>query len=167
MGPGAPAGTFGDVQGGGPGAEGKSGDGGDAGPAGRPLAVAEGLFTLDDPPRLLAGHCAACGQNHFPAAADCPYCAALGPEPVALDGAGRLWAWTAVTAAPPGYRGPVPYGFGVVELDAGIRVLGRLTVADPGALSMGQAMELVLDPLHRDDAGRTVVTYAFAPAGSR
>ena len=39
-------------------------------------------------------------------------------EEVRLSDVGRLWAWTAVTAAPPGYEGPVPYGFGIVELEA-------------------------------------------------
>ncbi len=49
---------------------------------------------------------------------------------------GRLWLWTAVTSAPPGYAGPVPYGFGVVELDGvGLRVVGRLTESDPANLA--------------------------------
>jgi uncharacterized protein len=73
-----------------------------------------------------------------------------------------LWAWTAVTAAPPGYEGPVPYGFGVVELPEGVRVITRLTESDPAKLTQGQAMRLVLDPLV-DDAERNVITYAFAP----
>ena len=34
-------------------------------------------------------------------------------------------------APPPGYLGEVPFGFGVVELDEGLRVLGRLTESDP------------------------------------
>ncbi len=80
-----------------------------------------------------------------------------------LPTTGRLWAWTAVTAAPPGYRGEVPYGFGVVELPDGLRVLGRLTEHDPGRLSFGQEMAVVVVPLHTDDEGHPVVTYAFAP----
>jgi uncharacterized OB-fold protein len=63
-----------------------------------------------------------------------------------------------VTAAPPGYRGHVPYGFGVVELPEGLRVVTRLTETDPSRLASGQAMQLVLVPLAED-----VVTYAFAP----
>ena len=81
-----------------------------------------------------------------------------------LPRAGRLWAWTAVTAAPPGYRGEIPYGFGVVELPDGLRVLGRLTESDPGRLSAGDEMVLVLEALHTTDDGHPVLTYAFAPA---
>jgi uncharacterized OB-fold protein len=69
-----------------------------------------------------------------------------------------------VTAAPPGYRGEVPFGFGVVELPEGLRVLSRLTEADPARLRAGQAMALVVVPLHVDDEGRSVTTFAFAPA---
>lgn len=80
-----------------------------------------------------------------------------------LAGRGRLWAWTAVTAAPPGYRGPVPFGFGVVELPEGLRVVTRLTEPDPGRLEHGQPMQLVVVPLYEADDGRIVVTYAFEP----
>jgi uncharacterized protein len=81
-----------------------------------------------------------------------------------LSRRGTLWAWTAVTAPPPGYKGEVPFGVGVVELPEGVRVITRLTESDPTALLEGQAMELRIVPLHRDEEGRDVVTYAFAPA---
>jgi uncharacterized OB-fold protein len=84
---------------------------------------------------------------------------------VELSATGRLWAWTAVTTAPPGYRGDTPYGFGVVELPEGLRVVSRLTEADPARLSAGQAMTLVVEPVYVDDEGRRVVSYAFAPRG--
>ena len=127
-----------------------------------PVPVHEGLFT-DDPPRLLGGRCPTCGHHHFPRADICPYCASPGTEAATLSASGRLWAWTAVTHAPPGYQGPVPYGFGVVELPEGIRVITRLTEADPSRLRFDQAMHLVLDDLHVDDDGRRIVAYAFAP----
>jgi uncharacterized OB-fold protein len=80
-------------------------------------------------------------------------------QPVELSPGGTLWAWTAVTAAPPGYEGDVPFGFGVVELPEGVRVITRLTESDPHALQLDQSMRLVLVPLAGD-----VVTYAFEPA---
>ncbi len=76
---------------------------------------------------------------------------------------GRLWAWTTVTAAPPGYDGPVPFGFGVVELGDTIRVVTRITEPDVTALHPGQAMRLVVDEVGERD-GDTVVSWAFAPS---
>ena len=88
----------------------------------------------------------------------CPYSGADDVEVVPLPRRGTLWAWTAVTSAPPGHQGPVPYGFGIVELDrVGLRVVGRLTEPDPSALRYAQPMEAVADEL---PGGRVV--WAFA-----
>jgi uncharacterized OB-fold protein len=127
------------------------------------VPVQEGLFTTTDPPHLLGGRCTVCGHPHFPHHDVCPYCASDRTEPAELSATGRLWAWTAVTHAPPGYDGPIPYGFGVVELPEGLRVITRLTEADPARLWRDQPMHLVIEPLHTDDAGHHVVGYAFAP----
>jgi uncharacterized OB-fold protein len=135
--------------------------------AGTPRPITDGLFT-DGPegPRLVAGQCAACGQLHFPRGEVCPYCAADGCTERGVGPEGRLWLWTAVTARPPGYRGPLPFGFGVVELAGGLRVVTRLTEARPDRLLAGLPMRLVLEPLHTDDDGRPVVSYAFRPEAS-
>jgi len=132
------------------------------------VMVREGLFTDPDPdtdpaPALLGSRCTNCGNVLFPRVDACTYCATEDPEPVDLSGPGTLWAWTAVTASPPGYRGEVPFGVGVVELPEGVRVIGRLTESDPAALATGQPMELRIVTLHRDDDGNDVVTYAFGP----
>jgi uncharacterized OB-fold protein len=127
------------------------------------VPVHEGLFTTaaDGTARLVAGRCRACGRHHFPRGGTCPYCSGADVEEALLSADGSLWAWTAVTAPPPGYRGEVPFGFGVVELPEGVRVITRLVESDPAALQFGQPMRLSLVPLHTDDEGRTVVTYAF------
>ena len=128
--------------------------------------VRDGLFRDGDPPALLGSRCGACGSVHFPRADACTYCAADDPAPVDLSPSGTLWAWTAVTAPPPGYEGDVPFGIGVVELPEGVRVITRLTESDPASLREGQAMELRVVPLHPADDGTDVVTYAFAPVPS-
>ncbi len=127
------------------------------------MAVREGLFSLGDDPALLAGRCGECGRVSFPRQQICPYCSARAVKDIELSRSGTLWAWTAVTAPPPGYEGPVPYGFGVVELPEGLRVITRLTEPDPAKLERGQPMELVLEPVAEQD-GSSVLTYAFAPA---
>jgi uncharacterized OB-fold protein len=126
-----------------------------------PLPLREGLFSRSDPPGLLASRCVVCARHHFPRAEICPYCGAEGSAPVELKGPGRLWAWTAVRSAPPGYSGDVPYGFGVVELPEGLRVVTRLTEPDPAVLRAGQVMHLTLVELPGPD-GVGVLSYAFA-----
>ena len=132
----------------------------------RPLA--ENLFRerADGSIVLVGGYSPSSGRTHFPRLAACPYTGADDVEERELPTDGALWGWTAVTARPPGYDGALPFGFGVVELSDGLRVITRLTVADPDALSFGQPMHLVADALQTDDDGTTVVTYAFAPSGA-
>ena len=109
---------------------------------------------------LIGGECASCGRRHFPRATICPWCGHGEVTEVTLSSEGTLWGWTAVNAAPPGYEGPVPYGFGVVELPAdGIQVVTRLVEADPSALDVGMAMRFRIVPLTPG-----TVTWAFERA---
>jgi uncharacterized protein len=123
--------------------------------------VREGLFTDR---HLVGGRCGACERYHFPTAGICPYCGSDDTASVELSDTGTLWGWTAVTAAALGFRGEVPFGFGVVELPEGIRVISRIEETDPARLSFGMPVRFALAPLHTDDDGAQVVTYAFVPA---
>jgi len=128
--------------------------------------VNDGLFVThgDGTIALLGGYSPTSAKFHFPKLPACPYTGADDVEAVELTAAATLWGWTAVTAPPPGYEGEIPFGFGVVELvHEQLRIITRLTEADPAALSFGQPMHLVTDALHTDADGTTVVTYAFAP----
>ncbi len=132
------------------------------------IPLRPGLFTtIDDPDgaALLGGRCGACGAHHFPAQDVCPYCFGAPCELVPLSRSATLYVHTAVTKAPPGYTGPVPYGFGVVALPEGMRLVTRIAEANPAALAYGMPMRLVIEPLCVDADGREVWSYAFAPVG--
>jgi uncharacterized OB-fold protein len=117
------------------------------------------LDVFGNPVALIGGYSPTSGLYHFPLAAVCPYTGADDVEEVRLSAVGRLWAWTAVTAAPPGYEGPIPYGFGIVELEEeGLRIVTRLTESDPSKLSAGLPMRLVADHLPGE-----LVAWAFSP----
>ncbi len=123
-------------------------------------AIADGLFELDADGALtlVGGYSPTSDRFHFPLLDTCPYSGATDIERVLLSRDATLWAWTAVTAAPPGYEGPVPYGFGIIELVAErLRIITRLRQSDPSALAFGQTMTLVADELPDG-----VVTWAFA-----
>ena len=128
-------------------------------------AISDGLFELHDDGTiaLQGGYSPTSDRYHFPRLDTCPYTGATDVATVSLSADATLWAWTAVTAAPPGYRGPVPFGFGVVVLEREqLRVITRLTEPDPKLLTYGQPMRLVADTLPGDD-GEPVVTWAFEP----
>jgi uncharacterized OB-fold protein len=134
---------------------------GDHAPDGAPIHP--GLLTTDadGSARLIGGHCAACEQLHLPAGPACPYCGAGGVSTRPLSRAGVVWGATTVIAAPPGYLGPVPFGFGVVELPEGVRVITRLT--GPDVVAPGTPVTLTTEALPIDPDGRTATTWTFAP----
>lgn len=129
------------------------------------VPIHPGLFTEPPAPRLIAGACAECGERHFPAAELCPYCGAadIAPEPVGATG--TIYLHTVVNTAPPGYRGPVPYGFGLVDLPEGLRVVSRLVAPDLAALRTGLPVDLIVEPLFRNDDGDEVLSWAYAWRG--
>jgi uncharacterized OB-fold protein len=119
--------------------------------------VVGGIFDADG---LMGGACGQCGLRHFPEARHCPWCGSDRVSSVRLATTGTLWSWTAVQSAPPGYTGPVPFGFGVVELtDDGLRVVTLLTEPDPARLHQGDAMVFTTAPVDSDGT----VAWAFAP----
>lgn len=129
-----------------------------------PRHIAPDLFTSgEDGPRLLAARCGGCGELHFPAGDVCPYCAGTECRTEPVGPAARLHLFTAVLSRPPGYRGETPYGFGVVELPEGLRVVTRLTEARLERLRPGLPMRLVVEPLFTDEDGRPVLVWAFRP----
>ena len=131
---------------------------GQAAASGRPIH--DGLFerAADGSIGLIGGYSSTSGEYHFPLLDTCPYSGATDVQRVTLSRDATLWAWTTVTAAPPGYDGPVPYGFGVVELThEHLRIITRLRESDPARLEFGQPMTLVADELPDG-----VVTWAFA-----
>jgi uncharacterized protein len=133
-----------------------------------PRPIANGLFdTLPEGPRLRAARCGACARLHFPASATCPYCGSDASTPTLVGPEGRLRLFTVVANRPPGYRGPLPYGFGVVELDGvDLQVITRLTQSDLARLRPGLPVTLVIEPLFTDEEGTAVASYAFAPAAA-
>jgi uncharacterized OB-fold protein len=132
-----------------------------------PRAICDGLFEVHDDGTiaLVGGYSPTSGRYHFPRLDSCPFTGAEDVQTVTLSADATLWAWTAVTAAPPGYVGPVPFGFGVVELTKEkLRVITRLTESDPSALEYGQPMRLVADTLPSEAGDGDVVTWAFENA---
>jgi len=73
--------------------------------------------------------CAACGSLDPGPRELCPACLSPALALVELPGEGRLVAWTMIRRAPTRFRAEAPYAVCVVDLDAGVRVTGRLAGA--------------------------------------
>jgi uncharacterized protein len=106
--------------------------------------------------RLLVQRCDGCGRLRFPPDPACPACHSLDWSAQEVDGRGAVFSWTVLHhPQAPGFGGPaLPV---VVELDAGVRMIGDMDV-DPATLRIGD--RVVADFVDQDE-GWTAL--AFRP----
>lgn len=124
-------------------------------------AIAEGLFTDEQPPRLIGGRDRATGRIVFP----CP--PGQDFEPCPLGRRGTLWSYTVQRYRPksPPYAGPeafTPWAVAYVELPGETIVEARLTNVAFDAIAIGMELELTQVPLDAD-AADPVLIHAFQP----
>jgi hypothetical protein len=126
-----------------------------------PAPIDPGSLRVEDDGQitLLGGWSPSSGYRHFPMRPLCPFSGADDIEPIDLPRDGRVWLWTTVTAPPPGYTGPVPYGLGVIELggEPFLRVVSRIVGEVPAE---GAPVRLVGDDVPGPD-GEPATTWAF------
>jgi hypothetical protein len=132
--------------------------------------IVEGLFSeTAEGPRLLGSRCRGCGVPYFPRSEQChnPDCDDPRVEDASFGPNGRIWSLAMQDYEPPApvkYDKPYkPYAMAVVDLDDGLRVLGRVATDDPAAVEVDMAVELVIDVLCHDEEGRRVMAWKFRP----
>lgn len=122
-----------------------------------------GRFEVDDAgrPWLSASRCTGCGRVAFPPRQACPRCRTRSTVPQRVGRTGTLYGFTVCHTAPSGWR--APYLQAYVELPEGIRVFTLVSDdVEPAvdALTVGEPMELVVEPVH---PGARIVTYKYRP----
>lgn len=110
---------------------------------------------------LLIQVCESCDRpNMYPRYA-CPHCQSEKLGFTASSGRGRLHSFTVVRAVPPmGFEDDLPYALGVVKLEEGVQMLGRLAPGEDGdwsAYACDMEVEFVAAP--EDPAGRPVAWF--------
>jgi hypothetical protein len=112
-------------------------------PAGDIDAVA--FWDALDHGTLLVAVCGACGNRWLPPLATCPRCASRDVTLADAPPLGSLYSWTVVhLAADPVYRAETPYVVGLLTLDDGTRLYGRIVGVDHAALRDGLRLRVVV-----------------------
>ena len=134
------------------------------------IESAEGLFAdTKNGPRLLGSRCATCSTPYFPRSAGChnPNCDVSKMEDAEFGPNGKIWSLSIQNYPPPP---PVvcvdpfePFAVGMIDLDEGLRVLGRIVSDTPEAVDVGDPVELVLAPLGNEPSGALVISWQFRP----
>lgn len=99
--------------------------------------------------------CDDCGAFVFYPRALCPGCGSRNLSWTPVSGRGHIYSMTVVHKGAPGpFKGDMPYVVALVELDEGCRMMTNIVEAKPDAkeLRIGQAVEIVYDPVTEDVA---------------
>ena len=91
-------------------------------------------------------------------------CFAEDMEEIPLSQGRKVYSYTIVHHATPGYTGPLPYAVGAVQpFREGLLFLSPLTQYPLDQLKIGMHVELVLEKLCEDENGNEVISYKFRP----
>ena len=108
---------------------------------------------------VAAAKCRNCGKLSYPTHFYCPSCRNTKFDPVPITGEGRLLTWTRAYALSLDYD-DLYITLGIVEMDMGVRVTGRLEIAEP---QLGARVKAHTGPV-RDIGGRDVHGLIFTMA---
>ena len=89
--------------------------------------------------RLMAVKCSKCGRLLVPPRMLCPDCYSSNFQWIQLSGRGKLQTYSVVHIAPKAFASEAPYTIGIVRLDEGVSLPGRIL------LNKGQEVEVGMD----------------------
>lgn len=123
--------------------------------------------------KLMASRCPACDQTHIPPRAICPDCFSDQLEWVEMSGKGKLAAYTAITVGPTmmieqGFDRSNPYLAGIVKLDEGQKISGRLIGFDastPDNVRIGSPVVVEFIPLKNVEPPQNQLGFRLAAEG--
>lgn len=96
-----------------------------------------------------AAKCRECGTLSYPTHFSCPSCGAIAFEAIPVEGDGTLITWTRTYALSLDFS-DLFITLGIIEMDMGVRVLGRLDIEEP---KMGGRVRATLGTVRRTESG--------------
>jgi uncharacterized OB-fold protein len=120
--------------------------------------------------KLMGSRCQKCDSLFVPPRSICINCHSFEMKWTEMKGKGKLVAFTCIAIGPPfmmreGFDRKHPYVTGVVELEEGARVVGRIEGVDgtrPENIEIG--IPLKLEFLHRGEGANSTTFLAFRPS---
>ena len=113
---------------------------------------------------LLGFRCRQCDTVIFGPGTFCQSCTSDQLEPVEFDPHGTLYSYTIVRVPPAGWKGPVPYVLGQVQLEEGPQVLAEVIDCQEQDLAVGLPVTLTFKNVSWEDTDEEKVVYKWRPA---
>jgi uncharacterized OB-fold protein len=108
----------------------------------RPFTI-ESFYKFVEEGKVMAAKCNKCGAMFLPPRPACTKCFSKDLQWMQLSSNGVLLTYTVIHVAPKQFEAEAPYPVGIVKLDKGLQLLGRIRGVEPNQLKIG--MELSID----------------------
>ena len=112
--------------------------------------------------KLMAAQCRDCGAKFLPPRLVCTNCYSKNLTWVQLKTRGKLVTYTVIHVAPQKFQPFVPYAYGIVELENGLRLPGMIRDVEHEKIKIGMELEVVFEPATTEDWPKWP-TYYFKP----
>lgn len=131
------------------------------------ILIREGLFTfpssLEDKPHIIASKCKKCGDLSVPSKVFCGKCDGTDMEQVLLSSRGKIYAFTIVRKALPGYELPSIVAMVKVPEDDSLMIISQIRGCEIEDMKTGMEVETIVTELYTTLGGKKVIGYAFKP----
>jgi hypothetical protein len=112
---------------------------------------------------LLGCRCNECGTYFFGAPQFCIRCTSASLKPVELSREGKLYTYTIVRQAPPGWQGPVPYVLGSVAFPEGPHITSEVIDCPEDKVKIGMPLEVVFRVGGKLADGTEIIVFKWRP----
>jgi len=120
-------------------------------------------FSSNEKPRLIAGKCEKCGDISFPAKERCGKCESKNIKETLLSNRAKIYSYTIVRRAFPGYELPNIVAVVKVKEDDSLMIITQIKECTPEEIRVGMEVESILAELYKTSDGRKIIGYAFRP----
>jgi uncharacterized OB-fold protein len=94
--------------------------------------------------QLQIRRCPSCGEKFLNDVDLCPACLEVTPtEPAEIHGSGKIYSFTRVHVAPEQFKSIVPYYLAIIEMDEGLRMMGRIQIQEGDHVRIDAPVELI------------------------
>lgn len=134
----------------------------------RKVHFKEGLWRIQSSgeARLLGSRCVSCEEVFFPRKSHsiCIRCHQRNLQDIEFNPLGKVVSFTVAMQRPAGgfYHGSIPYCYGLVDLDDGVRIEAHLCGRSE-QLEIGTRVKLGIKTFCEDESGNEIQIYCFEP----
>jgi len=131
------------------------------------ILLREGLIKFpsspNEKPQIIASRCKKCKDIAFPGKERCGKCDGTEMEEVLLSNKGKIYSYTIVRQAIPGYQVPNILGVVKVPEDDTLMIITQIKDCSIEDVRCGMEVETIIAELYTNMKGQKIIGYAFRP----